>query len=108
MSGMVSWQYFPEPMRTALPGRFPAFAAVSSLRCCGHEYRLAAAGHCHFLLYGRLNAWDHAPGSLLFSEAGGHVRTLDGEPYRPGRPASGLLCAPDRESWLEIRRIVAP
>jgi fructose-1,6-bisphosphatase/inositol monophosphatase family enzyme len=107
MSGMVSWQYFPEPLRSELPARFPAFANVSSLRCCGQEYRLAAGGRCDFLLYGVLNVWDHAPGALLFSEAGGHVRMLDGSLYRPGLPSTGLLGAPDTESWRQIRAILA-
>ena len=108
MSGMVSWQYFPMPLRQAIPGRFPAFAQVSSLRCCGQEYRLAAGGHCDFLLYGALNPWDHAPGALLYSEAGGHARLLDGQGYRAGRPSTGLLCAPDAESWQQIRTILTP
>ena len=103
MNGMASWQYFPEPMRSALPARFPAFASVASLRCCGQEYRLAAAGRCDFLLYGGLNPWDHAPGVLLFGEAGGHARMLDGSLYRPGKPSTGLLCAPDGDSWRSIR-----
>ncbi|AOO81221.1 inositol monophosphatase family protein [Bosea vaviloviae] len=106
MTGMMSWQYFPEPLRSKLPGHMPAFANVSSLRCCGHEYRLAAAGNGHFLLYGRLSPWDHAPGSLIYAEAGGHVRMLDGQPYRPAQPTLGLLCAPDAESWQEIRTIL--
>ncbi len=103
MNGMASWQYFPEPLRSALPACFPAFASVASLRCCGQEYRLAAAGRCDFLLYGGLNPWDHAPGVLLFSEAGGYARMLDGGLYRPGHPSTGLLCAPDAESWRRIR-----
>ena len=103
MNGMGSWQYFPEPLRSTLPARFPAFASVASLRCCGQEYRLAAAGRCDFLLYGGLNPWDHAPGVLLFSEAGGHARMLDGGLYRPGKPSTGLLCAPDAENWRLIR-----
>lgn len=107
MSGMAGWQYFPEPMRSQLPGRFPAFVTVSSLRCCGQEYRLAAAGHCHFLLYGRLNPWDHAPGVLLHAEAGGYARMLDGAPYRPAGPSTGLLCAPDEASWHLISGILA-
>ena len=106
MNGMASWQYFPEPLRSTLPGRFRAFLEVGSLRCCGQEYRLAAAGRLQFLLYGVLNPWDHAPGVLLYSEAGGHARLLDGRTYSPaGRPA-GLLCAPDAESWRAIRSVL--
>lgn len=108
MSGMAGWGYFPEPLRSTIPARFPQFAQVSSLRCCGQEHRLAAGGHCDFLLYGVLNPWDHAPGSLLYAEAGGHARLLDGSAYRTGRPSMGLLCAPDPESWRQIRDILAP
>lgn len=107
MSGMVGWAYFPEPLRSAIPARFSQFGQVSSLRCCGQEYRLAAGGHCDFLLYGALNPWDHAPGSLLYGQAGGYVRMLNGSPYRPGRPSTGLLCAPDGESWRQIRDTLA-
>jgi len=103
MTGMVSWKYFDQPHRDRIPAAFPRFADVSSMRCCGQEYRLAAAGHCHFLLYGRLNPWDHAPGSLIHAEAGGCALLLDGAPYRAGVNATGLLCAPDKESWLAIR-----
>ena len=62
-----------------------------------------AAGHLHFTMYGSLNPWDHAPGSLIVSEAGGHVRFLDGSPYRAGHQPLGLLSAPDAESWDAIR-----
>lgn len=106
MNGMAGWQYFPEPLRSTLPGRFPAFLEVGSLRCCGHEYRLAAAGRLQFLLYGVLNPWDHAPGVLLYSEAGGHARLLNGLPYAPTERPAGLLCAPDEASWREIRSIL--
>ena len=103
MTAMVSWKYFDEPHRTRIPSAFPRFADVSSLRCCGQEYRLGAAGSIHVQMYGRLNPWDHAPGSLIYAEAGGHVRLLDDTHYRAGAPAHGLLCAPDRESWLAVR-----
>jgi fructose-1,6-bisphosphatase/inositol monophosphatase family enzyme len=103
MTGMVSYTYFAEPLRSTLPARFPRASDISSLRCCGHEYRLAAAGHCHFLAYGKLMPWDHAPGSLLHREAGGYSGLINGNPYQPAVHATGLLCAPDRDSWLEIR-----
>lgn len=103
MTGMVSWKYFEEPHRSRIPGRFSRFADVSSLRCCGQEYRLAASGTVHVLMYGRLHPWDHAPGSLIHAEAGGHVRLLDGAPYRAGVAATGLLCAPDAASWHAVR-----
>ncbi|QLP96909.1 MAG: inositol monophosphatase [Rhodoblastus sp.] len=103
MNGMAGWRYFPEPARSRIPAAFPAFESVATLRCCGQEYRLAAAGGCDFLLYGRLNPWDHAAGVLLHQEAGGVARMLDGAPYRPGRRRVGLLCANTPESWSAAR-----
>lgn len=103
MTGMVSYKYFAEPLRSTLPARFPRASEVAALRCCGQEYRLAAAGHCHFLAYGKLMPWDHAPGSLLHREAGGYSGLINGSPYQPALHATGLLCAPDHDSWLELR-----
>ena len=103
MNGMASWRFFPEPQRRRIPAAFPNFENVGTLRCCGHEYRLAAAGRCDFLLYGRLNPWDHAPGMLLHQEAGGHARLLDGGHYRPAMKSGGLLCANSEDSWAHVR-----
>ena len=47
--------------------------------------------------------WDHAPGALIYAEAGGRTAFLDGEPYTVGRRSGGLLCAPDEERWLALR-----
>jgi fructose-1,6-bisphosphatase/inositol monophosphatase family enzyme len=35
------------------------------------------------VVYYRLLPWDHAPGALLLTEAGGWVGHLDGGPYAP-------------------------
>ncbi len=44
--------------------------------------------------------WDHVPGTLIFREAGGLARTLDGAPYGArSHRAPGLLMAPDQASW---------
>jgi fructose-1,6-bisphosphatase/inositol monophosphatase family enzyme len=106
MTGMASWRYFSEPLRSHIAAQLPRTEDASSLRCCAHEYRLAAAGWCHYLLYGQLMPWDHAPGTLLFQEAGGYCALLDGSPYRPGYPAEGLLCAPNEESWTMLRDVL--
>lgn len=103
MAGIVSWQFLPEPVRSHVCGNLPKFAAVWSYRCAAHEYRLAAAGHCHFLAYHRLFPWDHAPGWLLHREAGGFAAHFDGSPYAPDRVTRGLICAPDEASWESVR-----
>ena len=103
MTGLVSWQFLPEPTRSVVCGNLPRFAATWNYRCAAHEYRVAAGGHCHFLLYHRLLPWDHAPGWLLHREAGGYSAHFDGAPYEPLHVTRGLICAPDRASWEALR-----
>lgn len=106
MSGVAAWRYMPPPLRAMVCRNLPRLAASFDLRCAAHQYRLAASGHCHYLLYYRMMPWDHAPGWLLYREAGGHVACLDGTAYRVDRRDGGLLCAPDRESWEELRAVL--
>lgn len=104
MSGMVSWRYMLEPLRSEVSARFPAAADVSSLRCCGHEYRLAASGATDFLVYGQMMPWDHAAGLLIHREAGGYAALFDGAPYRPAvRSLQGVIVVPDQPAFEAVR-----
>jgi fructose-1,6-bisphosphatase/inositol monophosphatase family enzyme len=104
MTGNLSYRFLPEPQRSDVCANLPRLAAAWDFRCAAHEYRMAAAGHCHFLLFNRLMPWDHAPGWLLHREAGGYSARLDGSPYSPTVTDGGLLCTPDRESWETLQR----
>lgn len=103
MLASVSWSWMAEPLRSRVTARLPRLAAAVGYRCAAHEYRLAAGGHVHALLYNRLMPWDHAPGWLLHREAGGHAARFDGSPYSPLVQGGGLICAPDRASWTALR-----
>jgi fructose-1,6-bisphosphatase/inositol monophosphatase family enzyme len=103
MEAMVSTSYLAEPLRSVVNGNLSRIGLASNLRCAAHEYRLAAAGHCHLLFYNKLMPWDHAPGWLLHREAGGYGAHFDGSDYRPAHFSGGLICAPDRESWQLAR-----
>jgi fructose-1,6-bisphosphatase/inositol monophosphatase family enzyme len=103
MSGSVSWRYMPEPRRSQVCARLPLLGASWDYRCAAHQYRLLAAGHCHYAVYNRLLPWDHAAGVLLHQEAGGYSALLDGRAYSAGRVDGGMICAPDRGSWEAIR-----
>ena len=61
MEGFIGTTYLPEPLRTTVNTNLSRLATTASLRCAAHEYRVAAAGHCHL--------WDHAAGWLLHHEA---------------------------------------
>jgi fructose-1,6-bisphosphatase/inositol monophosphatase family enzyme len=102
MVAAVSWGFMPEPLRSQMASRLPRLGATLGLRCAAHEYRLAADGHIHALVYNRLLPWDHAPGWLLHREAGGYAARLDGSAYSPLVTTGGLICAPDRQAWLAL------
>lgn len=103
MTGAASWRFLPEPQKSRIGRRLDRVAASFVYRCAAHEYRLAAAGHCHYLLYGKLMPWDHAPGWLLHREAGGYAARFDGSPYTPMTTSGGLICAPDKDSYEALR-----
>jgi fructose-1,6-bisphosphatase/inositol monophosphatase family enzyme len=103
MDALISTSFLPEPLRTTVNGNLARVGLTGSLRCAAHEYRLAASGNCHLLLYNKLMPWDHAAGWLLHREAGGYSARFDGSDYKPTVQSGGLLYAPDRESWQLAR-----
>ena len=103
MTGCISWRYLPSELRKAVVANMPGLAQVSDYRCAAHEYRVLAAGHCHFLIFNRLMPWDHLPGWLLHREAGGYGAHFDGSPLKPTDTTGGLLCTPDQASFHRLR-----
>jgi fructose-1,6-bisphosphatase/inositol monophosphatase family enzyme len=103
MTGAVSWQFMPEPERSRLARNQTKALSQFGYRCAAHEYRLLASGHAHFVVYTKLMPWDHLAGALIHAEAGGQVARFDGSPYLPSHLDGGLLVAPDRQSWQELR-----
>ena len=102
MVGAVSWGFMPGGMKARVVSRLPRLAGTLNYRCAAHEYRLAAGGHAHLLVYNKLMPWDHAPGWLIHREAGGFSARFDGSEYLAGQHVTGgLICAPDRASWEE-------
>lgn len=71
--------------------------------CCGIDYPDLLVGLQDFLLYARPKPWDHVPGSLMVREAGGVVRTIDGDDYH-GQPTAHLLALADPERWADAER----
>jgi fructose-1,6-bisphosphatase/inositol monophosphatase family enzyme len=104
MSGSLhASSYAPSELARRIERHRDRVAAVKSLRCAGAEYLRLAAGETHFSLFTRLMPWDHVPGTLLHSEAGGTALCFDGTPYTAGRYRDlGLLMAPDRQSWQAL------
>jgi len=77
--------------------------SLRTLRSAGLEYLRMVEGEMHFTLFTKLMPWDHAPGVIIHREAGGHGAYLEGGAYLPAAiDRSGLLLAPDPDSWRQL------
>lgn len=81
-------------------------AAISRRGSAAHDYLDLVEGRLHFASFRRLMPWDHAAGVLIHAEAGGCGARLDGSPYRPALTEGGLLLAPGRRSWEQLRALI--
>jgi fructose-1,6-bisphosphatase/inositol monophosphatase family enzyme len=80
---------------------------------CGIDYPHLVQGDADYVLYGKANPWDHVPGGLLLTEAGGFLGTAEGQPYRPsddqaveGPVKRGLLAAADRATYDALQPLL--
>ncbi|WGX98444.1 inositol monophosphatase [Nocardioides sp. L-11A] len=67
--------------------------------CCGVDYPHLIAGDARALVYSRSMPWDHLPGALILTEAGGVIGRHDGGPLVPRGLAGGIVAAPDRATY---------
>lgn len=72
--------------------------------CCGVDYPHLVEGDVDFLLYAHPKPWDHAPTSLLVTEAGGYVGTIEGTAYTPVTRTEMLIAAADRATYDRVRQ----
>lgn len=67
--------------------------------CCGVDYPHLVAGDAAALVYSRSMPWDHLPGALILTEAGGAVGRHDGGPLVAQRLEGGIVAAPDKATY---------
>ena len=79
------------------------FIRVNNLPSCP-AYRQLALGHFNFSLTYKMLPWDHAAGVLVYSEAGGICRTLDGQDYKPSLLDGEMLAAQSEEQWQALAK----
>ena len=106
--GCVSATYYSPEARASLMSRLTALKIAANYRNAGHEYRLLASGGAHLALYSMMMPWDHLPGTLLVSEAGGHVAMSDGMNYGASVRTGTLLSACDEDVWHAARDALLP
>lgn len=91
-------------------GQRPAGLAglVGSWISCAVDYPKLIDGDADALVYSHTTPWDHAPGTLLVTEAGGRVTRLSGRRYAAHEaiPRGGSAAGP-RPSWPQALLISA-
>lgn len=70
--------------------------------CCGVDYPRLIAGDAAALLYNRSMPWDHLPGGLILTEAGGRIGRADGAPWQPRALSGGLVAAGTPERFTAV------
>lgn len=77
-------------------------------RCAAESYPRLVTGRNDVALFQRILPWDHAPGVLFLTEAGGHVTHWDGAPYRVGSGRDGVLAAASKVAWTLAAAEILP
>lgn len=106
MSGSMCWMFFPEPDKSRVGANLSKFKTFHGLNCSVYDYWMVATGTAHFTANFCGHVWDHLPGTLIHSEAGGYNARFDGTPYTVAGEGPNVLSAPDKDSWEMIRREV--
>lgn len=96
----IASQFMTEEGRAAVHARAErAFEVVQIPRCAAEHYPRICLGQNDMAMFQRTLPWDHIPGALFLTEAGGHVARWDGTPYRVGDDGMGILAAASPALW---------
>jgi fructose-1,6-bisphosphatase/inositol monophosphatase family enzyme len=106
LRGSIRRRFLDEATAARLAAHHDRFTDRPGVLCAPLDYAVLLDGDLDFILYGRTLPWDHAPPTLLSSEAGAVARRLDGRPYRPDQTGTGLLVATDEATWRDARRLL--
>ena len=107
LKGAILTRFLPRGIQGRVGQVEGEFAEVNpGMRCAGAEYPAIVSGLQDFVLFWRTLPWDHAPGALFLSEAGGHVARPDGSAYRPGDGKLGLLAANSAATWHAVQHVL--
>jgi fructose-1,6-bisphosphatase/inositol monophosphatase family enzyme len=67
--------------------------------CAAEQYPRVAFGTNDIAVFARVLPWDHIPGALFLTEAGGKVARMDGSPYQFWDGRTGMLAASSPAMW---------
>jgi fructose-1,6-bisphosphatase/inositol monophosphatase family enzyme len=103
----LSTKYLPPEMREQIEQRAAGkMQCVGIPRCAAEQYPRVVLGTNDLALFWRTHVWDHAPGALILTEAGGRIARFDGTPYAVTQTGKGLLAAATPQMWDEAAAIL--
>ena len=103
----IGMKFMDEEKRTDVSRRAAGrFTLAEIPMCAGEQYPRIALGENDVSVFERILPWDHVPGTLFLSEAGGHIARMDGSDYQFWDGKSGLLGASTRRIWDAAARIL--
>jgi fructose-1,6-bisphosphatase/inositol monophosphatase family enzyme len=103
----ISVKYLPPEFRGDIEARAEGtLRCVDIPRCAAEQYPRVILGTNDLALFWRTHVWDHAPGALILTEAGGRIARFDGTPYAVAQTGTGLLAAASPKMWDEAAAIL--
>ena len=99
LHGYISHMFASKEMKDVWQHSMQYISTAGSMRCAAHSYMRLARGLVDFHISTKTNPWDHLAGDLLVREAGGVVKSWDGEAYHPEHYRQGLLSACHPDVW---------
>ncbi len=106
MIGHVSRRFFPDDLQDTIEERMQGLKSWRTIGAAAHEYTRIAAGQSDVSVYSRLKPWDHLPGSLIVTEAGGYIAKWNGQPYELSDQYAGLIVTNSKESWDNVFELI--
>ncbi len=102
----ISFKFMrPEDRNRIIARSADLFTIVDPPMCAGEQYPRVALGENDIALYERTLPWDHVPGALFLTEAGGKVARLDGGEYQFWDRSTGLLAASSENDWERAQSV---
>lgn len=93
LRGTILTRFLPPELREGVARNSASLGEiVPASMCAGDDYPTVARGGLDFIAYWRGLPWDHVPGALFLTEAGGSVTRYDGSEFQPDGK-SGVLAA---------------
>lgn len=96
----LSFSYLPKHIAADMQARAAGAIDCAAIpRCAAEQYPRIVLGVNDIAMFWRTFPWDHAPGALFVTEAGGKVARFDGTPYAPAQTGTGMIAAATPHLW---------